>query len=883
MDPVTAVGLAVNIATLIQLTLQIVQYINDVADAPKERAKLAREATSLLVLFTDLRYRLEEVETLTDPWFRGVRSLGSETGPLQCLKEELESLTGKLKIQKGWKEIERMKTLISLALQQDSFALQLAIKGQAERTAVNIDQVTGTLQRMHLQSLNTDRRNIIAWLSPASFVAQQIDIFSKRQPGTGSWFLETAEFRKWIDGMENTLWCFGLPGAGKTVLVSVVVAHLGQQFSRDSGTGIGYIYCSYKEHRSQTSTSLIGSLLQQIVQRRRAPLSSEITAYYEEFSDIGKGPTLNQMCHLLETEIQRLNRAFVVIDALDECDEATREALISYLLKLSPKFRLLITSRHMPMTSHEIDLRGLKCLEIRASDSDIRKYLEHRIARHVQDDTELKETIVQTIMAKAQGMFLLAQLQMDSLARKRTKSGVREAVPRLPESLDGIYNEAIERIRRRDEEEVQLANKILSWITHSMRPLKVKELLYTLTTASGIRWLDEEALPYEDDLVAVCAGLVYIEQQSGIIGLVHSSTQEYFRRFGRVLFPTAHKEITLACLGYMQAIADTYFWTGLWISDDQHNDEANQYAFLQYAAPFWAQHAMAASDGGLQALVIDFIQQKSSFYLLMKELTADIGMSEPISAVYATSFDKGHYPLLIACRFGLDDIARSFIFDGVDLQNIIEASVTPLHLAACSGRVNIVKLLLDRGSDVDAGRIVGNRQVDRPLALAVRKGHVDVVRLLLERGARLDAAGEGVWCSILELAILYQRDSVVHLLLESGVDVETTDYWDRTALCYAAALGYHDIVRTLLLHKANTEATDNSGMTALHKAAENGQIAAAQVLLQGGANVAARDAGRNTPLHYAGSADMVPLLLSSGAELNVKNTIGDTPLHEGSP
>lgn len=42
------------------VTSKVVTHLNDVKDAPKERAKLVREATRLLALLTDLRYRVEE-------------------------------------------------------------------------------------------------------------------------------------------------------------------------------------------------------------------------------------------------------------------------------------------------------------------------------------------------------------------------------------------------------------------------------------------------------------------------------------------------------------------------------------------------------------------------------------------------------------------------------------------------------------------------------------------------------------------------------------------------------------------------------------------------------------------------------------------------------
>ena len=138
MDPITVVGLAASIVQLIDATMKAMKYLNNVKDAPKDRAKIAREATSLLVLLMELRYMVEEAKS-TDPWFAGIRSLGVKMGPLEQFKEEIEDLAEKLNPQSGMKKfgktllwtldkkdidrilskIERLKTLASLALQKD--------------------------------------------------------------------------------------------------------------------------------------------------------------------------------------------------------------------------------------------------------------------------------------------------------------------------------------------------------------------------------------------------------------------------------------------------------------------------------------------------------------------------------------------------------------------------------------------------------------------------------------------------------------------------------------------------------------------------------------------------------------------------------------------
>ena len=138
MDPITVVGFLAAIVQLIDTTSKVVTYFNGVKNAPKERAKLTREVTGLLLLFTDLRCRVEEVTTSTDSWFTGLQSLGEEGGPLMEFKIAMEEIADKLTPAKAmnlgrllrWtldkkeidallSKIERLKTLVCLALQKD--------------------------------------------------------------------------------------------------------------------------------------------------------------------------------------------------------------------------------------------------------------------------------------------------------------------------------------------------------------------------------------------------------------------------------------------------------------------------------------------------------------------------------------------------------------------------------------------------------------------------------------------------------------------------------------------------------------------------------------------------------------------------------------------
>jgi ankyrin repeat protein len=80
-----------------------------------------------------------------------------------------------------------------------------------------------------------------------------------------------------------------------------------------------------------------------------------------------------------------------------------------------------------------------------------------------------------------------------------------------------------------------------------------------------------------------------------------------------------------------------------------------------------------------------------------------------------------------------------------------------LCVAAADGSVQLLRLLLHAGADVDA-------RGGLPLVLAVDGGHLDAARLLLERGAAPDALnGEAT-----RLATRYARQDIVQLLLRHG-------------------------------------------------------------------------------------------------------------------
>ena len=251
------------------------------------------------------------------------------------------------------------------------------------------------------------RRELCQWLSPLDFPAQQREIYSRRQQGAGQWLLESERFKRWLRNDGGVLLCPGDPGAGKTVLASIVIDHLWNNV-RKEGIGVAYIYCDYLKYREQTTLHLVGSLLKQLAQQQN-PVSESLEGYYNRHRTSNTDPDPKGAFEVLKAECDNWSRIFIIVDALDECSEkdATRQRLVEGLLSLqgSKRINILVTSR--PIPSILCDFEVWERLGIRASSADIQDYLlgqMDRFSKRVVVGKDLQAQIISTIVDAADGM-----------------------------------------------------------------------------------------------------------------------------------------------------------------------------------------------------------------------------------------------------------------------------------------------------------------------------------------------------------------------------------------------------------------------------------------------------------------------------------------------
>lgn len=417
-------------------------------------------------------------------------------------------------------------------------------------------------------------------------------------------------------------------------------------------------------------------------------------------------------------------------------------------------------------------------------------------------------------------------------------------------------------------------------ILHAKRPLTVLELRHALATEPEAAAIDDEALPDEQLLTSLCAGLVVIESKSEIIRLVHYTTQEYLERVQMDHFPEARIEAALSCLTYLMfdhyatvSFSNATEWTnvkqGLWRS----------YPLLRYAAPHWASHARGEPERSpkVQRMVSQLLEHKCAAVTQLRLLSLPFGRAR--YDAMETS------PLHTAARCGLEIIVETLLDRGASINaKAKEFSLMPsaapdhtaLQYATIANQVFVARLLAKRGAHLNHKGIFGQAA----LHIAVLRRHHAITELLLQYGADADAKDRRGLTPIMMVAKRGYR-VVVLLLITAGANINTTAEARSTSLQMAARNGHGSVVRLLLDSNAEINTQDLCGSTALKWAAKGGHENVLQLLLDAGADVDVKDNNGSTALDFAawsGRSDVVQLLTRAEADINIKGYLGLTAL-----
>lgn len=195
-------------------------------------------------------------------------------------------------------------------------------------------------------------------------------------------------------------------------------------------------------------------------------------------------------------------------------------------------------------------------------------------------------------------------------------------------------------------------------------------------------------------------------------------------------------------------------------------------------------------------------------------------------------------------------------------------------LAACwQDNKAEIERLLDQGADINTSDKQGGGNT--PLSVAAFRGQIEIVKLLLSRGANVNIGTP--------LAAASRHLEIARLLLEHGADVNGIDGMKRTALFSACTAGNLRVCELLLSHKADVNWKDFAGETPLWFARDQEVM---KFLIARGADVNARDKSGNTVINREfpdDNPEIIALLIKSGVDFRSrKRSNGASPLLQAS-
>ena len=420
-------------------------------------------------------------------------------------------------------------------------------------------------------------------------------------------------------------------------------------------------------------------------------------------------------------------------------------------------------------------------------------------------------------------------------------SSVRQTLYELPESLDETYKRILKEIKKPNRAH---ARRVLQCLVVAVRPLRVAELAEVLAVdfddAEGIprlkpdwRWEEKELA-----LLSACSSLIAIVQagDSRIVQFSHFSVKEFLTSSrlatacGEVSnyhidLEPAHGILAQACLGVLLQIQDN-------VDSRTRMDHP-----ARYAAEHWTTHARFEVSSRLhKGMRYLFDANKPHFEVWLTLCDIDTESNDDATFYEFAPYDKSPAtPLYYAALCGFHDLAEHLIIKHPQDVNADGGYyIRPLVAALAGEHFQTADLLRHYGADLD----VRGHSWTNPLHAAAFSGNLEVIRILIEydpadiNARSLSGSTPLHWAS----GSHYLKDSsVLQLLLEHGTDINAQTHAGRTPLHLASFNGALEVVRLLLEHGADVEVKNESGMTALQEAADRGRDEVVELLRVHGA------------------------------------------------
>ena len=479
-----------------------------------------------------------------------------------------------------------------------------------------------------------ERLKIFDWLSSVHYTSHHRSKSSSLLPESGEWLLRKPKFIEWLRSSSSSiLWLHGIPGCGKSMLIAHVIEYLQARSSLETSPApIAYFYCarnSTEPERADPEEVLRCILEQLSTSDEDQPVREPVVKAYLSRKKEARGRKPERL-GLLETvqtilELLEANPAIIVIDGLDECDPMKRQALLNGLRTIIRKSKnlakVLISSRD----DHDLVYRLSKTpnLYIHATDNmeDIRKFVVTRVGEAITDgrllcgkvSSELRGTIIDILIKKAEGMFRLVSLHIQTLCdpyRIKTAANVLEALTHLPQDLTESYASILAQINNSQDPNPKIAESVMKWMLCAQEALDAETFMIAVSPEVSCHTALQRS-----DILSICSNLVVYDKYADTFRFAHLSVQEYLQGLECYSPSKCNSLAAELCLSWLLSPEAR---TSRAASSDHFEFESESESFFKATKLFrrhvdiyWASYCERSSDlskeGRLRTLLHEFL------------------------------------------------------------------------------------------------------------------------------------------------------------------------------------------------------------------------------------------------------------------------------------
>ena len=366
-----------------------------------------------------------------------------------------------------------------------------------------LQRMDDKLKDVQDQLQTSKRAEILTWMSPEPYIQHHEQ--SKRDvlQGTGQWLLSDSEFIKWRnDSASSMLWLHGIPGSGKSKLVSIVIEDALQSFRSGTSPQPVYFYCSRNsaEPRRSDPEAILASIARQLSSPRpgSALLQPAKDLYAMKEAEVFASGALRieESRDLILSLIDQYPVTTIVFDALDECDPGKRRDFVKVLERIlresSSLVKIFVSSRNDRDIVQRLE--HYPNLEIRSdrNNDDIDTFVKSQtrtliedgdLLQYSNDQARMEKIIVKKVIEGAHGMFRWASMQLQHLCSFDVDADIQLSLGRLPPDLYTLYAEIYGMLSNRPGKyQGEILRNVLSWVLCAQRRMRSSELLLAVST-----------------------------------------------------------------------------------------------------------------------------------------------------------------------------------------------------------------------------------------------------------------------------------------------------------------------------------------------------------------------------------------------------------------